>query len=52
LALLLRTLPSEELNRAEQLRRRDALVEKGKLIQAHSFKTVRGEVLIAAGERV
>ena len=42
----------EELNRAEQLRRRDDLAERGELIQAHGFKTVRGEVSIAAGERV
>jgi Ti-type conjugative transfer relaxase TraA len=42
----------EELNRAEQLRRRADLAAAGELIQAHGFKTVRGEVSIAAGERV
>lgn len=42
----------EELNRAEQLRRRADLADRGELIQAHGFKTVRGEVSIAAGERV
>lgn len=42
----------EELNRAEQQRRRDDLANKCELIQAHGFKTVRGEVSIAAGERV
>ena len=48
----------EELNRAEQLRRRDDLAAAGETpgvrgpIQAHSFQTVRGEVSIAAGERV
>jgi Ti-type conjugative transfer relaxase TraA len=42
----------EELNGAEQQRRRDDLANKGELIQAHGFKTVRGEVSIAAGERV
>jgi len=42
----------EELNRAEQLRRRDDLAERGEVIQAHGFTTVRGEVSIAVGERV
>jgi Ti-type conjugative transfer relaxase TraA len=42
----------EELNRAEQLRRRADLAAAGELIQAHGFQTVRGEVSIAAGERV
>ena len=42
----------EELNRAEQLRRRAQLEAKGELIQAQAFTTVRGEVSIAAGERV
>jgi Ti-type conjugative transfer relaxase TraA len=42
----------EELNRAEQLRRRHDLAGGGQVIQAHGFKTVRGEVSIAAGERV
>jgi Ti-type conjugative transfer relaxase TraA len=53
----------EELNRAEQLRRRDDLAARAETpgtgspgvrgpIQAHEFKTVRGEVSIAAGERV
>ena len=42
----------EALNRAEQLRRRDDLAAAGQVIQAYDFKTVRGEVSIAAGERV
>lgn len=42
----------EELNRAEQQRRRADLAVKGEPIQAHGFKTVRGDVSIAAGERV
>lgn len=42
----------EELNRAEQLRRREELAANGEPIQAHEFKTVRGDVSIAAGERV
>jgi Ti-type conjugative transfer relaxase TraA len=42
----------EELNRAEQLRRRADLAVKGESIQAHGFKTVRGDVSISAGERV
>lgn len=42
----------EELNRAEQQRRRADLSVKGNPIQAHEFKTVRGDVSIAAGERV
>ncbi len=42
----------EELNRAEQQRRRADLAVKGEPIQAHAFKTVRGDVSIAAGERV
>jgi len=58
----------EALNRAEQMRRREALATQGETptveipgagtdgvrgpIQAHEFKTVRGEVSIAAGERV
>jgi ATP-dependent exoDNAse (exonuclease V) alpha subunit len=42
----------EELNRAEQLRRRADLAARGEMIPAHEFKTVRGEVSIAAGERV
>ena len=42
----------EELNRAEQQRRRADLSVKGNPIQAHGFKTVRGDVSIAAGERV
>jgi Ti-type conjugative transfer relaxase TraA len=42
----------EKLNRAEQLRRREGLAAKGEAIQAHGFKTVRGDVSIAAGERV
>ncbi len=42
----------EELNRAEQLRRRADLYATGEQIQAHGFKTVRGHVSIAAGERV
>jgi len=42
----------EELNWAEQLSRRDDLAARGELIEAHGFKTVRGEVSIAAGERV
>lgn len=39
----------EALNQLEQQRRRAAA---GKVIVAHEFKTVRGEVSIAAGERV
>jgi Ti-type conjugative transfer relaxase TraA len=42
----------EELNRAEQQRRRADLAAKGEQAQAHGFKTVRGDVSIAAGERV
>jgi Ti-type conjugative transfer relaxase TraA len=42
----------EELNQAEQLRRRAELAATGEQIQAHGFKTVRGEVSVAAGERV
>lgn len=42
----------EELNRSEQLRRRADLADRGEQIQAHEFKTVRGDVLIAPGERV
>jgi Ti-type conjugative transfer relaxase TraA len=42
----------EALNRAEQQRRRAGLAVEGARIQAHEFKTVRGEVSIAAGERV
>jgi ATP-dependent exoDNAse (exonuclease V) alpha subunit len=42
----------EELNQAEQMRRRADLAAAGELIQAHGFKTIRGEVSIAAGERV
>ncbi|OYV57967.1 MAG: hypothetical protein B7Z71_11490, partial [Acidocella sp. 21-58-7] len=48
----------EELNRAEQVRRRADLAARGEThgvrgpIQAYSFNTVRGEVSIAAGERV
>ena len=42
----------EELNRAEQLRRRASIEEVEGPIRAYKFKTVRGEVSIAAGERV
>jgi ATP-dependent exoDNAse (exonuclease V) alpha subunit len=42
----------EALNRAEQARRRADLTAAGQKIDAHQFKTVRGEVSIAAGERV
>lgn len=42
----------EELNRGEQARRRADLAATGALIAAHEFKTVRGDVSIAAGERV
>jgi Ti-type conjugative transfer relaxase TraA len=42
----------EQLNRAEQERRRADLAAAGHKIDAHAFKTVRGEVSIAAGERV
>ena len=42
----------EALNRAEQQRRRTDLAAKGEQVQAHGFKTVRGDVSIAAGERV
>jgi Ti-type conjugative transfer relaxase TraA len=42
----------EQLNRAEQERRRADLAAAGQRINAHQFKTVRGEVSIAAGERV
>jgi Ti-type conjugative transfer relaxase TraA len=42
----------EELNRAEQLRRRTSIEEVEGPIRAYKFKTVRGEVSIAAGERV
>jgi Ti-type conjugative transfer relaxase TraA len=42
----------EALNRAEQLRRRASIEEVEGPIRAYKFKTVRGEVSIAAGERV
>ncbi len=42
----------EELNRAEQLRRRASIEEVEGPIRAYKFKTIRGEVSIAAGERV
>lgn len=42
----------EELNRAEQLRRREGREAAGEKITAHGFKTVRGQVSISAGERV
>jgi ATP-dependent exoDNAse (exonuclease V) alpha subunit len=42
----------EQLNRAEQLRRREEFAAKGASSQAHGFKTVRGDVSIAAGDRV
>jgi Ti-type conjugative transfer relaxase TraA len=42
----------EALNRAEQLRRRTSVEEVEGPIRAYKFKTVRGEVSIAAGERV
>jgi Ti-type conjugative transfer relaxase TraA len=42
----------EALNRAEQLRRRAGREAAGAWIESHGFKTVRGEVSIAAGERV
>jgi Ti-type conjugative transfer relaxase TraA len=42
----------EALNRAEQGRRRAQREAAGEVLQAQSFQTVRGEVSIAAGERV
>lgn len=42
----------EELNRTEQQRRRGQGEAAGKKTEAHEFKTVRGDVSIAAGERV
>jgi Ti-type conjugative transfer relaxase TraA len=42
----------EQLNRAEQERRRAGLAAAGQRIDAHAFKTVRGDVSITAGERV
>jgi Ti-type conjugative transfer relaxase TraA len=42
----------EELNRAEQLRRRATQEAAEEPIRAYDFRTVRGEVSIAAGERV
>ncbi len=42
----------EELNRAEQLRRRASREATEGPIRDYAFKTVRGDVLIAAGERV
>lgn len=42
----------EELNRAEQQRRRAVITANDAPVQAHGFKTIRGDVSIAAGERV
>ena len=42
----------EALNRLEQQRRRAARKAAGETIAGHDFQTVRGEVSLAAGERV
>jgi Ti-type conjugative transfer relaxase TraA len=42
----------EALNRLEQRRRRAAREAAGESIAGHDFRTVRGEVSLAAGERV